>query len=486
MAFSLFIGIVVVCHAQIDNPGTMEVSRVEAYQNYVETGDQLYLVSFEATYTPCNTAPAGYNVEDIFLFRLMNGGTQIAVNTAYPYNGDGTDYCAGGFDVGVMSVYFSASDVTNLGMGWGAATNYYVQFTGNPIFAWTAGTPPQVNHSVDSWFDDDVPDRFSARIRYIASQVEVDWGDDLIDGPSGQQTLTNDGEEYFTNSIPNLKVVCPDIFGATYIEAGFEDSEYISDGWAGGDTTDRLIYGANWAAQSFTATADYTINRVEVKLRNVVGTPSAISVGIYPYGNGSPNIASLLCNGTITGVLDTFRQGVWYECSLGDGADLTALSEYAIVLSSPTSDVNNYAGWRRQDPGTYPDGTGLRSVDSGVNWLVGVYDFMFITKAEDAYSGAEAMKREDRLIGGPFDMTAMATQWGMTRMQLSTTVYLILSLCFAIACARWAGTYSIVFFLLALLQPIGWYAGFVAPTFAWMVVVCCGLLVIFQLTWRAT
>lgn len=482
MAFSLFLGIAIVCHAQIASPTNLELQRVEAYEGYLEEGDQLYIAIYDCTYA---ANPAGYDISDLFLFRLMNSGTQLEVNTAYPYNGDGTNYGGLGFDNGVASIYLDASTVSTLGMGFGAATNYYIQLTGNPIFTWAAGTPPQINHSVDAWFEEDIPDRLTARMRFIAAQIEVDWEDDLIGGPNGQQTFTNDGEEYFTNSIYNLRIVCPELFSATFIEADFSDKDYISDGYAGGDTTDRAVWGNNYRSQSFTASRDYNIDRVEVKLR-ALGTPQDVSVYITPAVGGSPNMASILAQGTITGVTDTYRKGVWYECSLEDGADLTAGNNYCIVLASPTSNGTNCANWRINPVGTYAEGNEANSANAGATWTLGNGDYMFITKAEDSYSGSESQKREDRLIGTPFDMTNLATQWGMTRLEMSTAIWVLLSFVFSIACSRWGGTYSIMFLVLAIMQPIGWYAGFVSGTFAWVISVMCGLGVTFQFAWRTS
>ena len=215
--------------AGVADPDTMTLDRVEVYESVIEENDQLYIIVYTVDYTVNPTD----GIDDNFLFRLMNSGTEIMSATAYPYYEQG-------YDKGVVGMYFSASDVSSLSLGFGDTTGYSMQLVGNPLVTWASGTPPETNkNTFDLWYDGDGPsDRLAIRMRVIANDLENTWtGIDLIEGTAGERTLTADGEEYFTNSIPNLKIACPKIFGARQVSAYWGRTPHILDYFTTGAST---------------------------------------------------------------------------------------------------------------------------------------------------------------------------------------------------------------------------------------------------------
>ncbi|MHA1290307.1 MAG: glycoside hydrolase family 78 protein, partial [Candidatus Thorarchaeota archaeon] len=144
------------------------------------------------------------------------------------------------------------------------------------------------------------------------------------------------------------------------------------------DNTSFMVYGSNWSAQSFTTSDVFTVTSVDLKLYRI-GNPGTITVSIretdgdgYPTGND-------LCSGTYDGnTITTDTDGVWYEIAVGDGADLSDSTKYAIVVRATSGDFDNKIGWRADDSNDYSYGRRDYSNDSGSSWdPLGTHDMLF-------------------------------------------------------------------------------------------------------------
>jgi hypothetical protein len=182
--------------------------------------------------------------------------------------------------------------------------------------------------------------------------------------------------------------MCNYLTAAGSVEAGGASTLYEHYN-TGDDGTDNY-YGANWGAQTFTPSTDHTITSAKLKLYRQ-GSPGTFTVGIRATSSGQPTGADL-CSGTIDGdTLTTSSSGAWYEISLGAGCDLSASTQYAIVVRAPGGDSSNRVTWRGDESSpTYSGGQYWDSSSSGSSW--------------SSYSSVDAMFEE----WGPADTVTMS------------------------------------------------------------------------------
>lgn len=146
-----------------------------------------------------------------------------------------------------------------------------------------------------------------------------------------------------------------------------------------GDGYGFYVYGTTWEAQTFTPSTAHKITSVKLKLYRQ-GSPGTLTVSIRATdGEGLPT-GEDLCSGTTNGnTLPLGSPYTWREITLGDGADLSADTKYAIVARAPAGDVTNTVFWRADiSSPTYEGGNFASSTDSGDSWTGNTsYDFMF-------------------------------------------------------------------------------------------------------------
>jgi hypothetical protein len=114
-----------------------------------------------------------------------------------------------------------------------------------------------------------------------------------------------------------------------------------------GDDSQVKIYGTSrWAAQTFTPSTGHIITKVILLLYRQ-GSPGTIDVSIEGTdGSGHPD-GNVLCSGSTNGdTLPTSSPYEWREITLGDGADLSASTNYAIVIKATSGDNSNNVQWR--------------------------------------------------------------------------------------------------------------------------------------------
>lgn len=442
--------------APIPAPDTFMILQIEAYRNCIEPLDQLYLVSAIASYT---TPPTTYDASEAFIIRLMNGGVELGATTFYA-----TGLPDNGYTRQLAAIYFSAASAP----AWAGA--YTVRIDGNPLIAW-AGAPPLVQSAVFStWYDDtsvaSTQNALAIRLGVIATQLQTAWGVgyELVEDTASGKKLTDFGESYFTNTIPNLSSICPAIFSASLSTPNYDENLIIQNSYMGGDDTDYDVYGVNWYAQTFNATRQYYINGAWVKVFRTAA-PGTFTLSLRATLAGVPTGADL-ASGTLAGNQFSLNtDGEWEWLTFTDHYQLTAGTTYALVARATAGNANNYVGWRVDTAGNYPAGQGCVSVNSGVAWAAlggGTRDFMFSVTGDDVYSLSYRDRLAATLIGTPFDMTNLGANFGMSRMWMTFLVYV--AFCFALTAsfdyyAMKAYKPGVTLFVFCLLMAMGTLIG---------------------------
>lgn len=457
----------VAVHAQINDPNTLEVNSVDVYTGVLENTDQLYIVEYEIEY---NTNPAGYTSDDLFLIRLMdNTDAQLGVTIPVSTGSDN------GFAEGMAGLYFSALDVANLGMTF-SDNGYYMQVTGNPLATWASGTPPYSNLiDFNNYYTSNVQEQLHLRLSVQAQLLENYWAGtaDLIEGTAGERILTSDGEEYFTAAIPNLRLLCPDIFGAALLRSTYSDREVVTDYYVGGDSVGTRSYGNILLAQTFTPYMDYQLETLTIKL-NRLGACGDISVRLETAA-GTP--AGVLCaSGTITQTYIELSPAMDWNIAAFDAYEVNDAQQYAIVLNVPSGSPTAYVNWRYDITGEYNEGAAWYSLNNGATWIqMTGADFMFQTGAKGADNLAGIRRLEHQLDGTIFDTSSSEPYIGLSSLWLRSVIWLIIALIITVMVARESNNTKAIspvfFFVVAVGYPISMIAPMVAIAFLVMGIV---------------
>ncbi len=347
----------------------------------------------------------------------------------------------------------------------------------------TLATPPSVNNSAITWHSSyttivATQTALTIRLRSLAQAIEDVWGGtaDLIESIAGINKLTDSGEEYFTNSIANLRTMCPNLFADAMTTPDFSEQGYVRNFYMGGDDISNNAGGVNWFAQTFTPTSNYSINGVELKMFRVGAAPGVLTVGIrdtaalVPLTNGGGLPDRLTINGVLTdtvpGTLNanlftTSTTGDWYHATFGADYPLVAGTLYAIVVRSAA----NFTGIRAVTVGTYAGGQACSSGNAGVGWIPTVpvgRDYLFAVHAAETYSTSYRDKLASRLVGTNLDMTWLATNLNTSRMWISTMIWFIFAcLLPTFYVCKAVGTFKPATMVFAIMLPVGALAGFV-------------------------
>lgn len=195
------------CFALTPDPDVIQINSVWVYESTAEDHDQIYLIDYTLNYTVSPTE----TVTEAFLFRLMNGGTELQACAPYNMVTNGDD----GWGRGLVAMYFTAAEAPT----WAGA--YTAIVTGNPLLTWTAD-PLTDSTSAFNWRTYPFPgsqNMIASKLLTIAGSLESAWGGtlDLIQVSDAKTILTSDGENYFLNVIPNLRDVAPGMFSGETI-----------------------------------------------------------------------------------------------------------------------------------------------------------------------------------------------------------------------------------------------------------------------------
>jgi len=192
----------------LDPSSTPTIEDINNYRNLIETGDWLTLVYANIPYdTPPDTP-----VTETFIWSFIDidGMTELGSTV-------GTNYHDDGFGYNLCSMYWSAANVTALGMVWG--TTYTLRLSGNPT---VFDTPPIYNNTINAadysseTVQATVQAELAARILTIASDLDNKWGlastSSLLTQNETATVLSVYGEAFFRGAIYGLQAMAPTVF----------------------------------------------------------------------------------------------------------------------------------------------------------------------------------------------------------------------------------------------------------------------------------
>jgi hypothetical protein len=239
-----------------DDPPSIEETYV--YENLREPGDLGVLMHYFIDYTiagyPDETVTEAY----LAVFVDTDGITQLA--SVAPYT-----FVDSGYGHGVVFIYFTAAEVTTYAIDAADEALYRVWIVGNPTLSWAAD-PPKTIGTIDEWYTVADPSTvFALRILNIADQLELQWGEDLIEVTSLGNRLTATGESYFENVVTDLREIAPSCFADSDVAPLKEDIDYSTEfgaifddlGGVAAGSPITLVEGANTV--TVTALGTFTI-----------------------------------------------------------------------------------------------------------------------------------------------------------------------------------------------------------------------------------
>ena len=222
LAIGLVISLAIPVFA-IDDPEVLQINAVWVYRNCMEDNDQLYLIDYTLDYDPDSDPLTDdnpdENITEAYLVRLMNGAAELGSTAPYAYYDEG-------YDRGLIALYFSAAEAP----AWEGA--YTMILVGNPTLAWGADPPETSVGDFDLWQDwpiSTTQEILASRILWLADQLELAWAVDMIETTASGSRLTEYGESYFVNVIPDLRTMAPSAFVGQIIQPEVEKREFTED-----------------------------------------------------------------------------------------------------------------------------------------------------------------------------------------------------------------------------------------------------------------
>lgn len=335
--------------------------------------------------------------------------------------------------------------------------------------SWTNSVaPPSVNTAVFSlWYDGGTigatRDRLTTRLRSLAQILETDWGGpaDLIEDSATGKVLTVGGEEYFTNTIVDLRSMCPALFYQSMEAAEYEDWILVDDLYVQGDDGTEDVYGNNWFAQTFIAGQNYDMTGARFKFNRTGVAPGDVTVSVKATVAGAPAGADLAVGTTDANVFATTATGEWYDVAFTTDAALTSGTGYAIVVRALTGNAANYVGWRTDTDEGFADGQQYWTLTGAPPWTASAEDMMFLNYAEMGQTPGAGAIHEGQTAGTMFDTSDWANNWVISDIWLTTGIWLILTglMLFAVAVASDAWDCGTIIIMIMLWH--GWRVGFV-------------------------
>lgn len=317
--------------ADPDDPPAINV--VYVYQDLLEDGDAGVLIDYFIDYTIAGIPTE--TITEAYLASFIDTDGTTVLRTVAPYAFSGTVYTDKGYGRGVIWVYFSADDVALLGLSSVNEALYRIWLFGNPTVAsgWP-GDPPKTIAALDEWYTTgDSHTLLALRILFYAQELEVIWGEDMIDSTSEGNKLTGTGEDYFTNVISSLRDMAPLAFSSVETTPDYTAADYLANVDAEVTSGTATVIGSPVILPAGDTVIDtgITTGTVIVTLSDwntgtftdLVGTATGSPVTLYP----GVNTITVTAPGTFTVGIDTETTVTKLEDAVsGTGLDLTALA----------------------------------------------------------------------------------------------------------------------------------------------------------------
>lgn len=190
------------------------IIKVEAYRHLLEADDLLLHVRYNWPYA---AAPSETITQAVFA-RLLDGTTELAYCSPYSYYNRGWGY-------GSLSMYLTASEASGL---WEDALT--VEMRGSPTLDWTGGSNYVVSTSTILWRATTTSEATQALMysHFIswADTLGDYWSVALVTQYAEGNKFSEYGEAYFTNVVPGLRVMVPQLFSGAVETPTYQDIDY--------------------------------------------------------------------------------------------------------------------------------------------------------------------------------------------------------------------------------------------------------------------
>jgi len=197
----------------IDEPLTVSLNSIEIFTGLLTNGDILAVVPYTISYTVEPTE----NINETFIFRIIDTDnvTELGTALAYPYDN-------GGYGSGVVSFYFA----DNTTVTWGESYIFRVQQ--NPtLYPLAQYWDFTVSASAYSEAADQAL-ALKAKIIDSATFLTTEYGVALLtQSEAGSTILSSTGELYYLNAIPGLQQMAPSLFSVQ-----LEDPDWSKRTWS--------------------------------------------------------------------------------------------------------------------------------------------------------------------------------------------------------------------------------------------------------------
>lgn len=201
-----------------DSVPTIDV--VDIYKNVLVSNDQLVIGQYDVPYAAVPTETAAQSI----ILRYLDS-TSVEVANTVPVVFNMTGYTGEkGYNHGVFSMYLEPVDAPT----WNSAVS--INLVGNPLLAWVPAAPNVLYNSV-TWHATTVTGATRAllksKILAYGATISTYWSVDLTTNPSAGQKLSTDGANYFTQVIPGLRLMVPELFADSSSTPEFTEKTYV-------------------------------------------------------------------------------------------------------------------------------------------------------------------------------------------------------------------------------------------------------------------
>jgi hypothetical protein len=206
-----------------DPPDDITIYSSKVVRNTVETGDMFFCFHWNLDYTAFPTEAASQT----FSFRLYSAdlSTLLAASTPYVYINNG-------YGQGVSGFYFSAAEVTSLGLVWG--TGYIINVAASPAYFTTLPEPYYYTVAAGDYCSDtdQVVNKWEMKlyILSICDLLHIAYPTVVWSGTVDTGTVLSDiGELYFRGALPGISVISPTLFYTQFYVPTGMTSTYDDD-----------------------------------------------------------------------------------------------------------------------------------------------------------------------------------------------------------------------------------------------------------------
>lgn len=186
-----------------------------------------------------------------------------------------------------------------------------------------------------------------------------------------------------------------------------------------GNDTHELNAANDWEAQTFTVGASgITAIGASIQVfRGIADVPGNIDYEIYAVDGASQPTGGALASGQTSANAISDDNGVfnWLFCEFDLPVDLTAATEYALVIHGDDLAVAVNLFWKVDIAAGYADGNRVFSVDGGASWTDDLTDdFMFVILAQTTDANYQDIETDDTFGDVPAALFTKIAQTGAT------------------------------------------------------------------------